>query len=145
MRYDVRSMHEDGNGAVMIIGLLLLSLVVAGLAIDTTRLIIVRRELQNACDAGVLAGASQIDEVRLRETGGGLIVLDIPAARARAASTIAIQAPRGHEFRVVATESDVAATVTVRVQLLFLQLLGTLETDLDASCRAAPWIPRTPE
>ncbi|RIK09185.1 MAG: hypothetical protein DCC49_07225 [Acidobacteria bacterium] len=132
---------DDGQGAVMVVGLLVLAMLIAGLAIDTTRMIIVRRDLQNACDAGVLAGASVIDIPRLRASGGKEIALSPQPARVRALEAIAAQAPRGHRSEVQATAEDVAATVSTRVELRFLVLAGFAETVISARCRAVPRSP----
>lgn len=133
---------DEGQGAVMVIGLLVLTMLIAGLAIDTTRMIIVRRDLQNACDAGVLAGASQIDVARFRASGGNEIVLSPLPARIRAGDVISAQAPRGHRFEVWASAEDVVASVSARVELRFLVLAGFSETIISARCRAVPHSPR---
>lgn len=136
-----RPRGDDGQGAVMVIGLLVMTMLIAGLAIDTTRMIIVRRDLQNACDAGVLAGASVIDVARFRTSGGTEVVLSPQPARIRAGEVIADQAPRGHHFEVRASTEDVAARVSARVELRFLVLAGFSETVITAKCRAVPHSP----
>lgn len=136
-----KSRGDEGQGAVMVIGLLVLTMLIAGLAIDTTRMIIVRRDLQNACDAGVLAGASEIDIARFRASGGNEIVLSPQPARIRAGEVIAAQAPRGHHYEVRASTEDVVASVSVQVELRFLVLAGFSETTISARCRAVPHSP----
>lgn len=134
--------RDTGQGTVTVIGLLVLSLAVAGLAIDTTRLVIVRRDLQNACDAGVLAGASQIDEGQLRRSGGTAFALNPNTARDRALAVINSQAPSGYRAEVRATDSEVAATVAAWVEMKFLLFAGVSGASVSASCRAQPHPPR---
>lgn len=132
---------EEGQGAVMVMGFLVLTMLIAGLAIDVTRMIIVRRDLQNACDAGVLAGASEIDIAHFRASGGNEIVLNPQPARIRASRIIAIQAPRGNRYEVRASTEDVVASVSALVELRFLVLAGFSETTISARCRAVPLSP----
>ena len=55
-------MRERGQASVLLVGVVLLGLAFAGLAVDGTRLFTARRDLHNIADSAALAGASAIDE-----------------------------------------------------------------------------------
>lgn len=136
-----RPADDSGQGTVAVIGLLILSLAIVGLAVDTTRLIIVRRDLQSAADAAALAGASQIDGRTFRSSGGTLLKLDPQAAHASAFRTFALQAPAGSSESPTATRDWVAVVAWARVQFTFLPLVGFDSAEIQAVGRAQPVVP----
>jgi Flp pilus assembly protein TadG len=53
----------------------------AGLSIDGALLLMTRRQLQSVVDGAARAGATQLDQQRLRGSGGSTVQLDVTAAR----------------------------------------------------------------
>ena len=66
---------------------------VAGLAIDGGLLVSERRELQSVADGAARAGATRLDLVRLRDTGGADVELDQALAVATARAYLAERLP----------------------------------------------------
>lgn len=129
-------MKDEGQGAVTVLGLLILALMVVGLAVDTTRAIVVRRDLQAACDAGALAGASMVDQALLRSSGGRLRELDRRDAEVEAIRVFEIQAPTGARASARADATSISVVSGAEVRLTLLALAGLSTIDVPAHCRA---------
>lgn len=81
--------REHGQVSVLLIGLTLVALAVAGIAVDGTRAFLLRRTLQNAADAAALAGAAEVNRSSYYQSGGKSAELDMDAARHTAAAWLA--------------------------------------------------------
>ena len=132
-------MTERGQASVLLVGIVLLGLAFAGLAVDGTRLFTARRDLHNVADSAALAGASAIDEARFRASDGADVELDRPAAR-RAVDAVLRNSNLPSDTRV---EVDVdAIRVEVRlarpVDLTFLRVLGARDQTIGAHATASP-------
>lgn len=137
----VRRRGDTGGGSVLAIGFFLLGLALTGLAYDTTRVIIVRRDLQSAADAAALAGASRIDQRAWRQSSGHDRRLDADAAVAEARRVFGLQAPSGTSVEVAATRERVVVRAEARVAFLILPMVGIDSAVATASARAAPRSP----
>jgi uncharacterized membrane protein len=132
---------ERGQAAVLVIGLALVTFMVAGLAVDGTRAFIYRRTLQNAADGAALAAASEIDENLYHSSGGRRVIIDGRAARSTA---IRLLGRRGLDVRAsVVSESDsIELVVRGQVPTMFLALAGIREVPVAVAARAEPFAGR---
>ncbi len=132
-------MNERGQASVLLVGIVLLGLAFAGLAVDGTRLFTARRDRQNRADSAARAGASALDEARFRASDGADVELDPPAVR-RAVDAVLRDSNLPTDTRV---EVEVDATlVEVRlarpVVLTFLRVLGARDQTIGAHATASP-------
>ena len=128
---------ERGFASVLVLGLTMVALGVAGLAIDGTRAFIFRRTLQNAADAAALAGASEIDRTALYASGGRTIVLDPDFARATVREWLARRGLRTEAGMV--TEEDAIRVVLVgEVETTFLRVIGVRDIPVRVEAVARP-------
>jgi Flp pilus assembly protein TadG len=134
----IRSCDQRGQAAVLVIGLALVTFMVAGLAVDGTRAFIYRRTLQNAADGAALAAASEIDKNRYYSSGGKRVILDGRAARETA---IRLLSRRGLDVRasVVAGSDSVELVVRGEIPTMFLALAGIREVSVAVAARAEPF------
>jgi Flp pilus assembly protein TadG len=134
----IRSCDQRGQAAVLVIGLALVTFMVAGLAVDGTRAFIYRRTLQNAADGAALAAASEIDKNRYYSSGGKRVILDGRAARETA---IRLLSRRGLDVRasVVAGSDSVELVVRGEIPTMFLALAGIREVPVAVAARAEPF------
>lgn len=133
-RRSIASLAFDAGGttlAMMAMALIPMS-AMAGSAVDVTRLYVVKVRLQQACDAGALAG-------RKFMTG---TTLDT-AAKTQAESFFDSNFPEGWfsttdiEFTPTATaDNQVTATATATVPMAVMQMVGKDPVKLDVSCDA---------
>jgi Flp pilus assembly protein TadG len=137
----VTGVSERGQAAVLVIGLALVTFMVAGLAVDGTRAFIYRRTLQNVADGAALAAASEIDENLYHSSGGRRVIIDGRAARSTA---IRLLSRRGLDVRAsVVSESDsVELVVRGQVPTMFLALAGIQEVPVAVAARAEPFAAR---
>jgi hypothetical protein len=102
-------MSERGQVTVMALGLALMSLVMAGLAVDGTKAFLLRRTLQNAADSASLAGAGTIDGDAYYGSGGKSVEISAEEATRTAQEYLALRQIEarvsfeieGDDFRVV--------------------------------------------
>jgi Flp pilus assembly protein TadG len=129
---------QYGQAAVLVIGLALVTFMVAGLAVDGTRAFIYRRTLQNAADGAALAAASEINEDIYYSSGGRNVILDERSAKE---TVIRLLSRRGLDVRAsVVTGSDsVELVVRGRVSTMFLALAGIREVPVAVAARAEPF------
>jgi uncharacterized membrane protein len=134
-------MNERGQATIMVVGLALVCFAIAGLAVDGTRAFLFRRTLQNGADASALAGASELDEVLFRNSGGDIVVARDAAENV--ARSFIVQ--RGLDVAASVTASDEAVRVLLRgaVDTTFLGLVGIDELPVSAEAEGIP-IPGAP-
>jgi hypothetical protein len=130
-------LKNNRGGIIVIVGIMMTVLIAfAALAIDLSHLVVVRNELQNAADAGALAGARVLynEEGTMVNAGANQIAID--AAIANMSEGIAVEAiyeggnigdaRRGHWFF---STGDFEA----RSSLNAVDIVGVSEDDLDAN------------
>ena len=129
-------MSERGQVTVMALGLALVSLVMAGLAVDGTKAFLLRRTLQNAADSASLAGAGEIDGDTYYGSGGKTIEL-LPEEAARTARRYL--ALRGIDARMSfeVDEDDVSIVLRGSSETLFLGLVGISEVPVAVESNAS--------
>jgi len=128
---------ERGQVTVMVLGLAIMSLAIAGLAVDGTRAFLLRRTLQNAADAASLAGAGEISRDDYYYSGGRDIALQPEEAARSSREYLAL---RGIEARVSLDVSDDDVRLVLRgtSKTLFLALIGVSEVPVAVESNAAP-------
>jgi len=105
-------------------------LAIAGLAIDTTLLMLERRELQSAVDGAARAGATRVDMERLRASGGSDVQLDIDRARSAGHAyleqtlTSAVAWRSAPRWQVDVTRTQVHISVVGTLHTVFLRVVG---------------------
>jgi hypothetical protein len=129
-------MYERGQVTVMALGLALVSLVMAGLAVDGTKAFLLRRTLQNAADSASLAGAGAMDGDAYYESGGKTIELSPEDAARTARRYLAF---RGIDARVSLEVDDDDVSVVLRGAsgTLFLGLVGISEVPVAVESNAS--------
>ncbi|MDP9068872.1 MAG: pilus assembly protein TadG-related protein [Actinomycetota bacterium] len=128
---------ERGQVMLLVVGLCLVSFMVAGVAVDGTRLFLMRRSLQNAVDAAAIAAAGEVDVKALYATEGSAMRVDPQAARTRA---VAVLQQRGVSGRVeIAVDRNVVLTrLQTHVDASFLRLVGVEQLRVAAEAAAEP-------
>jgi Putative Flp pilus-assembly TadE/G-like len=134
--------RESGQVTVLILGLALVCIAVAGVAVDGTRAFLYRRTLQNAADASALAGAAEIDRGKYYSTGGKAIALEHERALRAAERWLAA---RGLPIAasIHAGSEDVRVALRGEVATTFLNLIGVGELPVAVEAVAEP-IPGSP-
>lgn len=137
----MRWRDETGSVTGMLVVVLFVVLAFAGLAVDGTRLMLARRDLQTLADSAALAGASSIDEARYRASGGAEIVLDPTGARFAAAAVVSTSGwPADGRGRVDVTGDRVRVHLERPIGLTLLTLVGIAPPVIGASATADPRI-----
>ena len=128
---------ERGQTTLLVLGLAMVVMAVAGVAVDGTRAFLYRRTLQNAADASALAGAGELNESALYSSGGRTIVLSSGRARAVAASWLT---SRGLDTGSIieAEPSGVHVVLRGTVPTIFLGLVGIDSVPVAVRARAEP-------
>jgi uncharacterized membrane protein len=114
---------ESGQVTILIVGLALVCMAIAGIAVDGTRAVLYRRTLQSAADASALAGAAEIDRARYYSTGGTAVTLELDQARSAAERWLSA---RGLPARSVidADASGVRVELRDEIPTTFLNVVG---------------------
>lgn len=134
---------ERGQAAVLVLGLVLVAFAVAGLAVDGTRAFLARRTLQNAADASALAGASELDQSTLYESGGLTVALDPASARREAARWLATRSLPARAG-IAADANEVRVVLRDSLPTTFLALVGIGSIPVAAEASAQPVAGRAP-
>jgi uncharacterized membrane protein len=130
---------EQGQAAVLLIGVLALAVAFVGVAVDGARLFTARRDLSSVADSAALAGASAIDENVYRASMGRDIRIDEQGAREAAVAVVAgAGLPAGAEVDVIVDGGGVDVRLTRQVATTFLRVVGLAEERIGAHARAAP-------
>jgi Flp pilus assembly protein TadG len=128
---------EGGYASILVLGMALIAIAVAGVAIDGTRAFLLRRSLQNAADAAALAAASEIDRDGYYASGGRSIAIDPDAARAQVANWLA-QRGLPTEAAVAADEAAVQVTLRAELDTTFLRVIGIESVPVAVESLASP-------
>lgn len=134
---------ERGSVAVLVLGLALVCFAVAGLALDGTKVFLMRRALQNSADAAALSGANQIDVGSYYRSGGAVVRLQPEVAERIAARSIA---ERGLPVSAGLLVHEGAVQVELRgeVPTTFLKLVGIRSIEVAARGTAEPFPQEVP-
>ena len=132
---------EEGQLMILTVGLALVVFAVAGLAVDGTRVFLMKRSLQNVADGAAVSAAASIDTRAYYASGGSRVVLD----RARAARmALEMIASRGASVTAAVTDEEDVVTVTVRAEvrttLLRLVSIETIPVAATSSATAFPQV-----
>ena len=130
-------LRKDARGntmAMMAMGLIMLA-GMAGSAVDVGRTYLVKSRLQQACDAGVLAGrramtSAAVDDLVITQANN---FFNQNFANGNAGATTPVFTP------VATTGADagqITATATTRVPMSVMQLFGKTSIDLTVTCDA---------
>jgi hypothetical protein len=129
--------EEKGQVMLLTLGLTIVCFAIAGLAVDGTRVFLLRRSLQNVADAAALAGASEIDANGYYGSGGRSVRLD--PERAKHQAEVALVARGLPVTAAVSVESGgVEVAVSQPLATTFLALVGIRQIPVRAEARAAP-------
>ncbi|MFM7059956.1 MAG: pilus assembly protein TadG-related protein [Actinomycetes bacterium] len=130
---------EEGSVTGMLVVVMVVVLAFAGLALDGTRLLLARRDLQALADSAALAGASSIDERRFRESGGSVVVLDPAGARFAAAAVVSTSGwPADGRGSVEVSGTRVRVHLERPIGLTLLSLIGIAPPVIGATASADP-------
>ena len=142
----LRGLRQDTAGNVMLIlaGMMFVLAGFCGCAVDAARVFVVNSRLQQACDAGALAGRRA-----MTDTSSSNTVLD-PVATAQAQAFFANNFRAGW-FATTAvsftptktTDAQVAASASVTVPMTFMRMFGFSTIALGATCSARLNVPDT--
>lgn len=122
---------------MLALGLSLVCLAVAGLALDGARAWILRRTLQNAVDAAARSAASTLDADAYYRSGGDVRRLDVARARGDAESMLVLRGLSGR-LEIAAGSHFVRARVRARLRTTTLSLVGIRELNVAAEATARP-------
>lgn len=127
---------ERGQATVMALGLAIMSLAIAGLAVDGTRAFLLRRTLQNAADAASTAGTGELSRGDYYGSGGQDIGL-APQNAARVADEYLTL--RGIDARVsIDIGEEVRVVLRGTSDTFLLALIGVNELPVAVESNAVP-------
>src|ERR1700737_4744948 len=130
---------EQGQAAVLLIGVLALAAAFVGVAVDGARLFPARRDLSSIADSAALAGASAIDDDVYRASLGRDIRIDAPRAREVVAAVVGGAGLQpGLQVDVTVEANAIEVRLVRPVATTFLRAVGLGEERIGAHARAAP-------
>lgn len=116
---------------------------VAGLAIDGGVLLASRRQLQSVADGAARAGATRLDQVKLRGSGGADVQLDPAAARDATSKYLADRLahdlvwPTTPQIRIDVDARQVRVTIQGTLHTAFLRVVHVDNVPVEASASAS--------
>lgn len=128
---------ESGQVTIMALGLAMMSLAIAGLAVDGTKAFLLRRTLQNAADSATLAASGEVSRSELYGSGGRALALSPDDAARTARNYLAL---RSIDARVAieVDDDDVRLVVRGSADTLFLALVGISDVPVAVESNASP-------
>jgi len=128
---------ESGQVTIMALGLAMMSLSIAGLAVDGTKAFLLRRTLQNAADSATLAASGEVSRSELYRSGGRALALSPDDAARTARNYLAL---RSIDARVTieVDDDDVRLVVRGSADTLFLALVGISDVPVAVESNASP-------
>lgn len=132
------SEREEGQVTLLALGLCMVGIAVAGLAIDGARTWIHKRTLQSAADAAALSGASGLDVARFYARGGATAALDPRRVEDRVTLLLRQRGLRAI-VRVRALSDGVRVWLGSEVDTTFLSLVGIRRVPVTAEAVARPF------
>ncbi|MQB00427.1 MAG: hypothetical protein GEU78_09075 [Actinobacteria bacterium] len=130
-------LDQSGQVTVLIVGMGLVLLSVAGLAIDGTRAFLERRALQNLADGAALAAADQLDRRAFYVGGGEEVRLQAGSARLVAIDWLE-RSSRPVRAEVTIDDPTVQVSVRSEVRTQFLRLIGVDVLGVEVMSHARP-------
>ncbi|MER3454350.1 MAG: hypothetical protein C4318_04235 [Acidimicrobiia bacterium] len=126
---------ESGQSFPLVMAVLMIVLAIGGLVLDGSRAFLIRRQLQNALDAAVLAGAGHVDLEKFKGSIENNLEPERLAAVSAAERVFTVNAPTGSRawFQVQGARVEGAAVCTVSFVLLPLVGLSGYEVHVRAS------------
>ena len=134
---------EKGSVAVLVLGLTLVCFAVSGLALDGTKVFMMRRALQDSADAAAVSGANQIDVGAYYRSGGSVVRLQPNEAERVAASSIA-QRGLPASADLIVRGGAVQVSLRTDVPTGFLKLVGIHSIEVVAVGAAEPFLQNVP-
>ena len=128
-------MSERGQVSIMVLGLALMSLMMAGLAVDGTKAFLLRRTLQNAADSASLAAAGELDKDAYYGSGGKTLELSSEAAIETARRYLTFRQV-GARVSFEVSEDDVSVILRDSSATVFLGLVGISEVPVAVESNA---------
>ena len=130
--------RQDGQVTLLALGLCLVTIAVAGLAVDGARAWIYKRTLQSAADAASVSGASGLDVTRFYEQGGADAVLD-PVRVEDRVKRLLRQRGLHATVRITALSDGVGVWLGSEVKTTFLSMVGIRRVPVTAEAVARPF------
>lgn len=128
---------ESGQVAPIVAVTLLGLMAVAGLVVDGGIMFSVRRDLQALADGAARAGAMQIDETVLRNSGGGTVQLDAEAATASVDRYLGASGFSGRS-EVISDTGSVTVRLWEEKGTVLVRILGIDSFEAASSATARP-------
>ena len=129
--------REEGQVTILALGLCLVCIAVAGLAVDGARAWVHKRTLQAAADAAAASGASGLDVQRFYADGGAAGTLDPHRVEDRVTRLLAQRGLRA-AVRVEAHSGRVRVWLGSQVETTFLSVVGIGRVPVTAEALARP-------
>ncbi|PJJ53570.1 putative Flp pilus-assembly TadE/G-like protein [Mumia flava] len=138
VRLAARGESERGSAAVFVVGMSIVLLVAAGLAIDGGLALNARMRVADDAEQAARVGADSLDIDRLR--ADGTIVIDVGLARQRAASYLTQRgyAPGQYAVSVAPAGAEVEVSVEDTTDTALLGLVNIDTFDVRAAASAEP-------
>lgn len=133
--------NEEGQVTLLALGLCIVTIAVAGLAVDGARVWLYKRTLQATVDAAAASGASGLDVASLYAGGALSAQLDPDEARRRAASLISRRGLAG-TVQVATEAGRVRVALHSKIETSFLSLVGIGHLPVTAEAVAQPFFGR---
>jgi Putative Flp pilus-assembly TadE/G-like len=129
---------ELGHVTVLTIGLVMVVLAVAALAVDGTRVFIERRTLQTAVDGAAVAAAAEIDTDLYHRSGGAQVALDPKEAEEAIARIIGARGI-GAAIHVSIEDRKIAISMSSETETTWLKVVGIDAIPISVQARARPF------
>jgi Flp pilus assembly protein TadG len=136
LRVRVEQRAERGAAAVFVLGMAIVLLVCAGLAIDGGLAINARMRAADDAEQAARIAADSIDVEQLR--ADGTLVIDQQLAGSRAATYLGRRGYGGGQYTVRVDAASVDVDVRDSTDTAFLGLVGIRRFDINATARAVP-------
>jgi uncharacterized membrane protein len=130
--------RDSGQASVLVFGMILVLLAVGGLVFDGSRAFLARRNLQNALDAAVLAGAARVSVEQWKTSAGASLELKRDDAVSTAQELFRQNAPPHASASFDVEGTVIRGVARSRVDFVFLTLVGISGYDIDSAASASP-------
>ncbi len=128
---------ERGQVTIMALGLAMMSLAIAGLAVDGTKAFLLRRTLQNAADSATLAASGEVSRPGLYGSGGRALALSPDDAARTARDYLALRSIDA-SVAIEVDDDDIRLVVRGSSDTLFLALVGISDVPVAVESNASP-------
>lgn len=121
---------------VMALGLAIVSLAIAGLAVDGTKAFLMRRTLQNAADSATLAGTGELSRADYYGSKGQEVALSVGDAARTARDYLHLRSVDAR-VSIEVVDDDVRLILRGASETLFLALIGISEVPVAVESNAS--------